>query len=466
MAGYSTFSGATDLISGAAQSIADRLWKLIDSPFTNGLNQINRIGGAEDVGYDPQRPWASPFQNAGYPDPIAQGLGIAASLAVPGAVGMGVERAFGGARAIAASGDASRTTGNAARTARAPVMDPQTGRPLTALRAEGANGLGPIGVDAQNIGAGRYWTTDPAYVDGLAARPSTARVVQSQFSARPDQVLNALPGAANNADMMGRLGRQVLDEAARRNLPQGQVDFLVRSLGEARDGTRSVTDLIRDLESVFPGQSGALRNSADIPLTLQYLDDGRNVGAATEAVVTNPDVLRPMNVLDPKEFRAAYGQTEQALSLASDLRTQPRGFRSLRPNEVSGYTDAVSSMDPSKAGFLTPTTPEQLAQRVSGGDRVFMNQDRVGYILSKDGDLQGVINPSGIRGAGKGAIQDAIDRGAVSLDAFDGFLPDYYRQFGFQETGRVPFDPQYAPPNWDYQKYGTPDVVFMRLKGR
>jgi hypothetical protein len=38
-----------------------------------------------------------------------------------------------------------------------------------------------------------------------------------------------------------------------------------------------------------------------------------------------------------------------------------------------------------------------------------------------------------------------------------------YRQFGFQETGRMKFNPEFAH-NWDASK-GAPDVVFMAWKG-
>jgi hypothetical protein len=50
-------------------------------------------------------------------------------------------------------------------------------------------------------------------------------------------------------------------------------------------------------------------------------------------------------------------------------------------------------------------------------------------------------------------------------DCFAGYLPRYYRQFGFEEVGRLPFNRDYAPPDWNYEKYGEPDVVFIRWKG-
>jgi hypothetical protein len=80
------------------------------------------------------------------------------------------------------------------------------------------------------------------------------------------------------------------------------------------------------------------------------------------------------------------------------------------------------------------------------------------------GDIQNVFNNGGPKGAAAGAIVAAIGAGGRTLDCFDGFLPSYYHQFGFEETGRMKFNPEFAPPGWN-PKDGTPDVVFMAWKG-
>jgi hypothetical protein len=43
----------------------------------------------------------------------------------------------------------------------------------------------------------------------------------------------------------------------------------------------------------------------------------------------------------------------------------------------------------------------------------------------------------------------SIILGGRMLDGFENFLPDYYAQFGFQETGRAKFDSAQAPANWN-----------------
>ena len=120
-----------------------------------------------------------------------------------------------------------------------------------------------------------------------------------------------------------------------------------------------------------------------------------------------------------------------------------------------------------------------MAQPSSVGETVYQypleEYEKMGTYLSKDDlsgyalkggsgkpdlDMVSVFNV-GQRGMGKSAVRSAVQRGATTLDAFDesGFLPQIYGQFGFDEVGRDPWDPQFAPPGW---QGGSPDVVYMR----
>lgn len=82
----------------------------------------------------------------------------------------------------------------------------------------------------------------------------------------------------------------------------------------------------------------------------------------------------------------------------------------------------------------------------------FLSHDRKsGYGVTLNGELIGLF--SLVPGRGKGMVQEAIDMdGARRLDCFDGFLPEYYKQFGFVEYLRE--------ANW---VEGGPDVVYMEL---
>ncbi|AKY03755.1 acetyltransferase [Streptomyces phage Lannister] len=84
--------------------------------------------------------------------------------------------------------------------------------------------------------------------------------------------------------------------------------------------------------------------------------------------------------------------------------------------------------------------------------RFFLTEDaQSGYGVAGDGTLVGVF--SLVKGRGESLVWDAVlFKGAHKLDCFDGFLPTYYKRFGFAETHRV--------ANWTP---GEPDVVFMAL---
>lgn len=97
-----------------------------------------------------------------------------------------------------------------------------------------------------------------------------------------------------------------------------------------------------------------------------------------------------------------------------------------------------------------------------------------------------VNNEPGAKGVGGApVVLKAIQHGATALDAFavpsakhpKGFLPDFYSHFGFNELGRIPFDPKYVSPQqfedmkhqwtksgWD-EKLGLPDIVIMKWNG-
>jgi hypothetical protein len=96
------------------------------------------------------------------------------------------------------------------------------------------------------------------------------------------------------------------------------------------------------------------------------------------------------------------------------------------------------------------------------------------------------------KGMGGASILKAIQEGATTLDAYavptaknkDGFLPDYYSKFGFEEVDRIPYDEkflrdpkfggseekfkkitrQWKSTGWD-ESLGYPDLVIMKWKG-
>ncbi len=58
-------------------------------------------------------------------------------------------------------------------------------------------------------------------------------------------------------------------------------------------------------------------------------------------------------------------------------------------------------------------------------------------------------------------VLSALRHGGKRLDCFDGFLPSLYAQFGFTPICRLKFNDEFAPHDWNYERDGRPDIIFM-----
>lgn len=114
------------------------------------------------------------------------------------------------------------------------------------------------------------------------------------------------------------------------------------------------------------------------------------------------------------------------------------------------------------AAFMSPLSEDDLK-----GRRVFMSKDRkTGYTIDENGDFGNLFNlPGGEAGRGSRAIIEGVQRGAKTLDCYDGHLTKLYVQHGFVPVARIKFNREYAPEGWDYDRFDNPDVVFMRYSG-
>lgn len=88
------------------------------------------------------------------------------------------------------------------------------------------------------------------------------------------------------------------------------------------------------------------------------------------------------------------------------------------------------------------------------------NGKRSGYGVTEEGELVSVFSLPGAK-QGVYAVDHAMDNGAKKLCCFDTGLVEFYESFGFKVTGKVPWNNDYAPANWDYKKFGKPYLVYM-----
>jgi hypothetical protein len=253
----------------------------------------------------------------------------------------------------------------------------------------------------------------------------------------------------------------------------GYANWDYEGTGELGPGRAIVAVDIREDVAFEAAQSGSRRHIADVdelydterPVELLLdLADARNatfyegdLEAARAGVVrgaklqyaTDPDFER-------KHPRAPQGTLEGGTWIEKPgTDVAPPAFRPVSAE------DFVAARDRSgRPGFLSASGPADLKDH-----RLYTTADgAVGYALDRQGDIQNVFNNGGPKGSGTEAMLSAILRGGRTLDCYDGFLPSFYSQFGFVETGRMKFNPEYAH-GWDTAKYDSPDVVFMAWKG-
>jgi len=112
------------------------------------------------------------------------------------------------------------------------------------------------------------------------------------------------------------------------------------------------------------------------------------------------------------------------------------------------------------AAFVTMYTPEEYRKKEA---KTYTSQSgQSGYAIAPDGDLISVFSKPGT-GAGADLMRAAIKNGAKKLDCIGPYLPQFYAKFGFQEHDRMAWNDRYAPPGWNYEKFGRPDIILMGL---
>jgi hypothetical protein len=88
--------------------------------------------------------------------------------------------------------------------------------------------------------------------------------------------------------------------------------------------------------------------------------------------------------------------------------------------------------------------------------------DDAGFAVTEDRELVGVFNAADEQ-RGDELISTAVEYGAERLNCFDTELVSLYERHGFETVERIKWNEEYAPDDWDYERFGRPDVVIMEV---
>ncbi len=126
------------------------------------------------------------------------------------------------------------------------------------------------------------------------------------------------------------------------------------------------------------------------------------------------------------------------------------------------FIECREMLKPEKKLMLTPYSLEDYNNT---GTRLFLSfSNDAGFGISSRGELTSVFALNG--GYADILLNSAISLGATEASCFDinGRLPRLYNHFGFREVFRSKWDPALAPDGWNYERFGTPDVIIMHLE--
>ena len=112
---------------------------------------------------------------------------------------------------------------------------------------------------------------------------------------------------------------------------------------------------------------------------------------------------------------------------------------------------------------VTPFTEEELKEF----SRLYVSEDGLaGVGIRPSGEIGALYSNNAMKGSGDSLVRLALQEGGEYLECFDTYLPGVYSRAGLGKIAEIPFNPEFAPDGWDYQKMkdynqGLPDVIFM-----
>jgi len=136
-------------------------------------------------------------------------------------------------------------------------------------------------------------------------------------------------------------------------------------------------------------------------------------------------------------------------------------FRIDPPTGGAGFSAAISDAA-ARHKFGAAVEVKQPEFYLDPKTKLFLDPDQsAGLAITPDRDLVSVFKKPESQANIRDILAEASPY-ASTLDAFDvgGFLPNLYAENGFRPVARVPWNAEYAPPNWP-KEMGEPDVVLM-----
>jgi len=102
-----------------------------------------------------------------------------------------------------------------------------------------------------------------------------------------------------------------------------------------------------------------------------------------------------------------------------------------------------------------------------GMSHLFITSDgTAGIAITQDNNIVSIFNGGEKRGVLKTLLPVAIEHGGRKLDNYNSDkLSSFYELYGFNPVSKTKFNKLFAPEDWNYDRDGTPDIVFWIHNG-
>lgn len=150
--------------------------------------------------------------------------------------------------------------------------------------------------------------------------------------------------------------------------------------------------------------------------------------------------------------------TLEELARQEGLNTEEAGLSPVVDETTpTDFVLARDKLTPELKAFLTPYSPDEYLGKETS---LYLSPNqKSGFGVNPDGELISVFSLE--KGRGPSLAKQAVLHGAKRLDCIGPKLVSLYKTVGFRVVDQIPWDDKYAPPNWNYDRFGTPDIYIM-----
>ena len=185
-----------------------------------------------------------------------------------------------------------------------------------------------------------------------------------------------------------------------------------------------------------------------------------------EGILSSKSKVTKDRVSGQTQAHGGHGYFTSGSSGSSpDSEPNERGYSTTTPERFKAQFDEFIAANPDYSAFVTHYTLDEMREMTP----VVTNGGLTGCLIHDHGDgrveATALFNMSGVRGAGEAMLTEAVEHHGVNyVECYGPRLNEIYAKVGFDVVSKDAFNAEWAAPDWNHEKFDSPDYYTMRLK--